>query len=168
MCGSWRPFQLHVIDKTYQEALLLRKSFGLSSLRCLSKQFEVWVPPGHLLRRVVQSPISLKPQYFIDDGSTGALMFYIEGPRFMACRSGCYSTKETYFRVKFFCLEFLYHSPLVVQGILVHSADVLRTSIDHKWYTLKSQYTLNIYFGDSKLTAKEKALILGSVFLLVS
>ncbi|KAL9917613.1 phospholipid scramblase 1 [Glossina fuscipes] len=146
MCGCWRPFQLHVIDKTYQEALLLRKSFALSSLCCLSKQFEVWVPPGHLLGRVVQSPISLKPRYFIEDGSTGALMFYIEGPRFMACRSGCYSTKETYFRV--------------------HSGDVLRASIDHKWSTLKSQYTLNIYFSDSKLTAKEKALILGSAFLL--
>uniref|UniRef100_A0A1B0FIP1 Phospholipid scramblase n=1 Tax=Glossina morsitans morsitans TaxID=37546 RepID=A0A1B0FIP1_GLOMM len=71
MCGSWCPFQLHVIDKTYQEALLLRKSFALSSLCCLSKQLEVWVPPGHLLGRVVQSPISLKPQYFIEDGSTG-------------------------------------------------------------------------------------------------
>uniref|UniRef100_A0A1A9V049 Phospholipid scramblase n=1 Tax=Glossina austeni TaxID=7395 RepID=A0A1A9V049_GLOAU len=93
MCGSWCPFQLHVIDKTYQEALLLRKSFALSSLCCLSKQLEVWVPPGHLLGRVVQSPISLKPQYFIEDGSTGI---------------------------------------------------------------------------DSKLTAKEKALILGSAFLLVS
>jgi len=43
----------------------------------------------------------------------------------------------------------------------------MRASIDHKWLTSKSQYTTNIYFSDVKLTAKERALILGSAFLLV-
>uniref|UniRef100_A0A1A9W6Y7 Phospholipid scramblase n=1 Tax=Glossina brevipalpis TaxID=37001 RepID=A0A1A9W6Y7_9MUSC len=147
MCGSWRPVQFHVIDKTYQEALLLRKPFALSSLCCLSQKLEVWVPPGHLLGRIVQSPISLTPQYFIEDGTTGMLMFCIEGPRFIRCQSSYCSSKEIYFKV--------------------HSGDVLRASIDRKWCTLKLQYTLNIYFSDSQLTAKEKALILGSAFLMV-
>lgn len=44
----------------------------------------------------------------------------------------------------------------------------MRASIDHKWMTSKSQYTTNVYFSDTKLTAKERALILGSAFLLVS
>lgn len=50
----------------------------------------------------------------------------------------------------------------------IHSGGDLRASIDHKWLASKSQYTTNIYFSDVKLTAKERALILGAAFLLVS
>ncbi|XP_054090656.1 phospholipid scramblase 2 isoform X1 [Zeugodacus cucurbitae] len=143
--GSARPFQMHLLDKTHQEAMLLRKQFALGAMCCHPKNLEVWIPPGNLLGRIVNSPTFLRPEYFIQDGVTGEPIFCIEGPE----KSGfcCFCLpKESFFKI--------------------HSGGDLRASIDHKWVAGKSQYTTNIYFSDTKLTAKERALILGAAFLM--
>ncbi|XP_017464476.1 PREDICTED: phospholipid scramblase 2 isoform X1 [Rhagoletis zephyria] len=143
--GAARPFQMHLLDKTHQEAMLFRKQFALGSLCCHPKNLEVWIPPGNLLGRIVHSPTVLKPVYYIQDGVTGEPIFCIEGPENSGFCCFCLP-KESFFRI--------------------HSGGDLRASIDHKWVANKSQYTTNIYFSDAKLLAKERALILGAAFLL--
>lgn len=145
--GSSRPFQMHLIDKTHQEALLFHRKLSLGFMCCQPKSLEVWVPPGNVLGRIVQSPTILAPEFFIEDGVTGNPIFCIEGPKNTGVCCFCLP-KETYFKI--------------------HSGGELRASIDRKWMSGKSQYTTNIYFSDSKLTSKDRALILGSAFLLVS
>ncbi|SPP73976.1 phospholipid scramblase 3 [Drosophila guanche] len=143
--GAGRPFQMHLLDKTHQEALVFRKKFALGSMCCQAKSLEIWIPPGNVLGRVVQSPTFMQPEFFIEDGNTGQPVFCVEGPANSGFCCFCLP-KECYFKV--------------------HSGGNLRASIDHKWMASKSQYTTNIYYSDAKLTAKERALILGSAFLL--
>lgn len=143
--GASRPFQMHLLDKTHQEALVFRKKLALGAICCQPKNLEIWIPPGNVLGRVVQSPTFTQPEFYIEDGMTNQPVFCVEGPP----NSGfcCYCMpRECYFKI--------------------HSGGDLRASIDHKWLASKSQYTTNIYFSDVKLTAKERALILGSAFLL--
>ncbi|XP_067633918.1 phospholipid scramblase 1 isoform X2 [Eurosta solidaginis] len=143
--GSSRPFQMHLLDRTHQEAMVFRKRFALGSYCCQPNNIEVWIPPGNLLGRVLQSPSLMTPEYFIEDGSSGEPIFCIRGPD----KSGfcCFCLpKEAFFRID--------------------SGGDLRASIDHKWLASKSQYTTNIYFSDAKLSAKERALILGAAFLI--
>ncbi|XP_075169378.1 phospholipid scramblase 3 [Haematobia irritans] len=143
--GSARPFQMHLIDKTYQEALLFQKKLALGFMCCQPKSLEVWIPPGNILGRIVQSPTLLVPEFYIEDGATGNPIFCVEGPKNAGFCCFCLP-KETYFKI--------------------HSGGELRASIDRKWMSGKGQYTTNIYFSDSKLTGKERALILGAAFLL--
>ncbi|KRF78479.1 phospholipid scramblase 3 isoform X5 [Drosophila virilis] len=143
--GAARPFQMHLLDKTHQEALVFRKKLAVGAICCQPKNLEIWIPPGNVLGRVVQSPTFTQPEFYIEDGNTHQPVFCVEGP----ANSGfcCYCLpKECYFKI--------------------HSGGDLRASIDHKWLASKSQYTTNIYFSDARLTAKERALILGSAFLL--
>eukprot|EP00099_Drosophila_melanogaster_P019357 NP_610640.2 uncharacterized protein Dmel_CG9084, isoform B [Drosophila melanogaster] len=143
--GAGRPFQMHLLDKTHQEALVFRKKLAMGSMCCQAKSLEIWIPPGNLLGKVVQSPTFMQPEFFIEDESTGQLTFCVEGP--VGLGFCCFSLpKDCYFKI--------------------HSGGNMRASIDHKWLASKSQYTTNIYFSDAKLTAKERALILGSAFLL--
>ncbi|EDX06567.1 phospholipid scramblase 1 [Drosophila simulans] len=143
--GADRPFQMHLLDKTHQEALVFRKKLALGSLCCQAKSLEIWIPPGNLLGKVVQSPTFMQPEFFIEDESTRQLVFCVEGPVGSGLCCFCLP-KDCYFKI--------------------HSGGNMRASIDHKWMASKSQYTTNIYFTDAKLTAKERALILGSAFLL--
>ncbi|XP_037945352.1 phospholipid scramblase 2 [Teleopsis dalmanni] len=143
--GSARAFQMHLLDRTHQEAMVLRKKFALGSMCCRPKNLEVWIPPGNLLGKIVQSPTILAPTFFIEDGETGNPIFCLEGPDNSGFCCFCLP-KETFFKV--------------------HSGGDLRASIDHKWLAHKSQFTTNIYFSDPKLTAKERALIIGAAFLL--
>ncbi|KRF97591.1 uncharacterized protein Dwil_GK20657, isoform B [Drosophila willistoni] len=143
--GAGRPFQMHLLDKTHQEALVFRKKLALGSLCCRPKNLEIWIPPGNVLGRVVQSPTFMKPVFYIEDGNTNDPVFCVEGPSNSGFCCFCLP-KESFFRI--------------------HSGGDMRASIDHKWVNSKSQYTTNIYFKDSKLTAKERALILGAAFLL--
>ncbi|EDW47344.1 phospholipid scramblase 1 isoform X2 [Drosophila sechellia] len=143
--GAGRPFQMHLLDKTHQEALVFRKKLALGSLCCQAKSLEIWIPPGNLLGKVVQSPTFMQPEFFIEDESTRQLVFCVEGPVGSGLCCFCLP-KDCYFKI--------------------HSGGNMRASIDHKWMASKSQYTTNIYFTDAKLTAKERALILGSAFLL--
>ncbi|XP_037822374.1 phospholipid scramblase 3 [Lucilia sericata] len=143
--GSARPFQMHVIDKTYQEAMVFHKKLSLGFMCCQPKSLEVWIPPGNILGRIVQSPTITVPEFYIEDGATNSPIFCIEGPSNSGFCCFCVP-KETYFKI--------------------HSGGDLRASIDRKWLAGKSQYTTNIYYSDSKLNAKERALILGAAFLL--
>uniref|UniRef100_A0A034V927 Phospholipid scramblase n=2 Tax=Bactrocera TaxID=47832 RepID=A0A034V927_BACDO len=143
--GAARPFQMHLLDKTHQEALLFRKQFALGAMCCHPKNLEVWTPPGNLMGRVVHSPTFLRPEYFIQDGVTGEPIFCIEGPENSGFCCFCLP-KESFFKI--------------------HSGGDLRASIDHKWVAGKSQYTTNIYYSDTKLSAKDRALILGAAFLM--
>ncbi|KAH8237187.1 hypothetical protein KR038_006212 [Drosophila bunnanda] len=145
--GAGRPFQMHLLDKTHQEALVFRKKLALGSLCCQPKSLEIWIPPGNVLGRVVQSPTFTQPEFFIEDGNTGQPVFCVEGPANSGFCCFCLP-RESYFKI--------------------NSGGNMRASIDHKWVASKSQYTTNIYFSDAKLTSKERALILGSAFLLVS
>ncbi|KAH8348051.1 hypothetical protein KR084_003453, partial [Drosophila pseudotakahashii] len=145
--GAGRPFQMHLLDKTHQEALVFRKKLALGSLCCQPKSLEIWIPPGNVLGRVVQSPTFMQPEFFIEDESSGQPIFCVEGPANSGFCCFCLP-RECYFKI--------------------HSGGNMRASIDHKWLASKSQYTTNIYFSDPKLTAKERALILGSAFLLVN
>ncbi|KAL7736902.1 hypothetical protein ACLKA6_008780 [Drosophila palustris] len=143
--SSENRYVMHLLDKTHQEALVFRKKLALGAICCQPKNLEIWIPPGNVLGRVVQSPTFTQPEFYIEDGMTNQPVFCVEGPQ----NSGfcCYCLpKECYFKI--------------------HSGGDLRASIDHKWLASKSQYTTNIYFSDVKLTARERALILGSAFLL--
>ncbi|XP_005177059.1 phospholipid scramblase 3 [Musca domestica] len=143
--GSARPFHMHLIDKTHQEALLFQRKLALGFMCCQPKSLEVWIPPGNILGRIVQSPTILAPEFYIEDGVTGNPIFCVEGPKNTGFCCFCLP-KETYFKI--------------------HSGGELRASIDRKWMNGKSQYTTNIYFSDAKLTSKDRALILGAAFLL--
>ncbi|KAH8371874.1 hypothetical protein KR093_009208, partial [Drosophila rubida] len=145
--GAGRPFQMHLLDKTHQEALVFRKKLAMGAFCCQPKNLEIWIPPGNVLGRVVQSPTFTQPEFYIEDGMTNQPVFCIEGPPNSGFCCFCLP-KESFFKI--------------------HSGGELRASIDHKWLASKSQYTTNIYFSDVKLTSKERALILGSAFLLVS
>ncbi|ALC42265.1 CG9084 [Drosophila busckii] len=143
--GAARPFQMHLLDKTHQEALVFRKKLALGAMCCAPKTLEIWIPPGNVLGRVVQSPTFTQPVFFIEDGNTGQPTFCVEGPKNSGFCCFC-PPKECYFKI--------------------HSGGDLRASLDHKWLASKSQYTTNIYFSDISLTAKDRALILGAAFLL--
>lgn len=165
--GAARPFQMHLLDKTHQEALVFRKKLALGVLCCQPKSLEIWIPPGNVLGRVVQSPTFTQPEFFIEDGNTNQPVFCVEGPSNAGFCCFCLP-KECYFKVRrrddnLYIVWYILPFPLQI-----HSGGDLRASIDHKWLASKSQYTTNIYFSDVKLTAKERALILGSAFLLVS
>lgn len=97
--GSSRPFQMHLIDKTHQEALLLHKKLALGFMCCQPKCLEIWVPPGNLLGRVVQAPTIMVPEFYIEDGATGNPIFCLEGPTNSGFCCFCLP-KETYFRVR--------------------------------------------------------------------
>lgn len=165
--GAGRPFQMHLLDKTHQEALVFRKKLAMGSMCCQAKSLEIWIPPGNLLGKVVQSPTFMQPEFFIEDESTGQLTFCVEGP--VGLGFCCFSLpKDCYFKVgSSFNFRNRIFNYSVFVPLQIHSGGNMRASIDHKWLASKSQYTTNIYFSDAKLTAKERALILGSAFLLV-
>lgn len=50
-CGAGRPFAMHLLDKTNQEALVIRRNmgFGLMCCICVPQNVEVWLPPGDLV-----------------------------------------------------------------------------------------------------------------------
>lgn len=96
--GAARPFQMHLLDKTHQEALVFRKKLAMGVLCCQPKTLEIWIPPGNVLGRVVQSPTFTQPEFFIEDGNTNQPVFCVEGPRNTGFCCFCLP-KECYFKV---------------------------------------------------------------------
>lgn len=49
--GAARPFNMHLLDKTNQEALVIRRNMacGLMCCTCVPQNVEVWLPPGDLI-----------------------------------------------------------------------------------------------------------------------
>lgn len=49
--GASRAFRMHLLDKTNQEALVIRRNmgFGLLCCTCVPQNVEIWLPPGDLI-----------------------------------------------------------------------------------------------------------------------
>lgn len=142
--GSNRPFQMHLLDKTHQEALSLRRELALGFLCCQPKNLEVWAPPGDLLGRIVQIPSVLAPEFVIENEFHDHL-YRIEGQSNAGFCCFC-PPKETYFKI--------------------YTGNDMRASIHRKWSQRSSQYTTNIYYSDPTMDVKSKALCLGAAFLM--
>ncbi|XP_055919340.1 phospholipid scramblase 1 [Eupeodes corollae] len=142
--GSNRPFQMHILDKTHQEALSLHRELALGMLCCQPKNLEVWAPPGDLLGRIVQIPSVLVPEFVIENEFHDHL-YRIEGQNNAGFCCFC-PPKETYFKI--------------------YNGNDMSASIHRKWSQRSSQYTTNIYYSDPSMDIKSKALCLGAAFLM--
>lgn len=141
--GSNRPFQMHLLDKTHQEALTFRRKLALGFLCCRPRNLEVWAPPGDLLGRIVQIPSVWAPEFVIENEFHDHL-YRIEGQSNAGFCCFC-PPKETYFKI--------------------YTGDDMRASIHRKWSQRSSQYTTNIYYSDPNMDVKSKALCLGAAVL---
>lgn len=49
--GAGRPFRMHLLDKTNQEVLVIKRNmgFGLMCCSCVPQNVEIWLPPGDLI-----------------------------------------------------------------------------------------------------------------------
>lgn len=49
--GAARPFRMHILDKTNQEAVVINRKMGLGLLCCtfVPQSVEIWLPPGNLI-----------------------------------------------------------------------------------------------------------------------
>lgn len=110
--GASRPFQMHLIDKTYQEAMVFHKKLSLGFMCCQPKSLEIWIPPGNILGRVVESPGITAPQFFIEDGANNSPIFCIDGPSNSGICCFCLP-KETYFKVRFLLSDLRYEIFLI-------------------------------------------------------
>lgn len=142
--GSNRPFQLHLLDKTHQEALTFRRKLALGHICFHPKNLEVWAPPGDLLGRIVQIPSLWAPEFVIENEYHDHL-YRIEGQNNAGFCCFC-PPKETYFKI--------------------YTGNEMRASIHRKWSQRNSQYTTNIYYSDPNMDVKSKALCLGAAFLM--
>lgn len=141
--GSARPFTMHLLDRTHQEALTLHRRVSCKFLCCTCQpQFiEVWVPPGDLIG-IVRERFSLINEFIVED-SNREILFRIVGENSFSC---CFPA-ETHFRV------------------LSGDALTQKGNISRIWNTDISTYSLNIYFVNSELDVKNKALLLAAGFL---
>lgn len=95
--GSSRPFQMHLLDRTHQEALVLRKKFAMGLMCCQPRYLEVWVPPGDLLGRIVETFSVLSSEFTIQNANR-EIIYEVEGPNTI----GCCMPKEAFFKVSKF------------------------------------------------------------------
>ncbi|CAO1336105.1 unnamed protein product [Diamesa serratosioi] len=143
--GSSRSFMMHLSDRQHQESLTLRRVFGLRCF-CLPirrQKLEVWMPPGILLG-IVKEKFSLLTREFVIENEQGQVLVRMSIP----FRSSLCMPHESHFRVM---------SPDLTQQL---------ATITRLWNTDLSAYTINIYFADSSMDVKIKALYLGLGFLL--
>ena len=119
--------------------------FGLFCCMCKNQIIEAWAPPGDLLG-CIQQHYTLTKREFKLIGPDQNILYRIVVP---FGQSIC-MPKEAHFKVL--------------------SADYLtqKGSITRIWNTDISCYTINIYFIDRELNARNKALFLGAAFMLVS
>lgn len=136
---------MHLIDKTHQEALSLRRKLSFGLLCCQPQSIEVWAPPGDLLGRIKETFSLFNAEFVIED-SHGNIIYQIEGPPKLLCFCG---VEELHLKV-------LSSDFLSQQG-----------SITRIWNTDISAFTQNVYFADSNLDVKMKALFLGAAVLMV-
>ena len=143
--GAGRPFGMHLLDKTHQEALTLIRKMpcGLFCLPFVGERLEIWAPPGDFLGCIKEIFSVLSTEFVVENGNQDKL-FRISGPALNFC-----TPKELHFKV-------LSYDSLTQKG-----------SITRKWNTDISTYTMNIYYSDPNMDPKVKALFIGSAFLLV-
>lgn len=79
--------------------MVFHRKLSLGFMCCQPKSLEVWIPPGNILGRIVQSPTITVPEFYIEDGATNQPIFCIEGPSNSGFCCFCLP-KETYFKVR--------------------------------------------------------------------
>lgn len=141
--GSSRPFTMHLLDRTYQEALTLHRRISCSvfCFSCQPQFIEVWVPPGDLIG-LVRERFSITNEFIVEN-SDREILYRIVGENQFSC---CYPA-ETHFR------------------ILSGDALTQKGNISRTWNSDISTYTINIYFVNSEMDVKQKALLLAAGFL---
>lgn len=144
--GSNRPFKMHILDRGYQEAFVLKRPLALGFLCMQPRYLEVWAPPGELLGTIVKTPSFFTPEFNVI-GPNGELVYRVEGPETFF-GSLCCKPLETYFRI-------------------FSSGDkILKGTITRKWSTRSSQYIMNIYFHNPEMGVNFKALFIAAGMLL--
>jgi len=145
--GSKRPFQMHLLDPTHQEALTFQRRCSMGFVRCQKRYLEVWTPPGDLLGVVVEETTILSNVFTVKNES-GHTAYRIKGVPTNSIGCCCFIPTEGHFDIYGFDSETIYGS------------------ITRKWQSDISQFTLNIYFTDINMSVKSKALLLGAGFML--
>ncbi|XP_037051013.1 phospholipid scramblase 2 isoform X2 [Bradysia coprophila] len=143
--GALRPFSMHLIDKTHQEALSFRRKLAFGLLCCQPQSIEIWAPPGDLLGRVKETFSLFNAEFVIED-SHGNIIYQIEGPPKLLC----------------FCQVQELHLKVLSPDFVSQQGSITRI-----WNTDISSFTQNVYFADMNLDVKFKALFLGAAVLMV-
>lgn len=155
---------MHLIDKTHQEALSFRRKLAFGLILCQPRSIEgcysqnrnennflikyslsVWAPPGDLLGRVKETFSLFNAEFIIED-SYGNIIYQIEGPPKFMC----------------FCRAEELHLKVLSPDYVSQQGSITRI-----WNTDISAFTQNVYFAETNLDVKLKALFLGAAFLMV-
>lgn len=105
----------------------------------------VWAPPGDLLGRVKETFSLFNAEFVIED-SHGNIIYQIEGPPKLMC----------------FCRLHELHLKVLSPDYVSQQGSITRI-----WNTDISAYTQNVYFAETNLDVKLKALFLGAAVLMV-
>lgn len=125
---------------------MFKRPLALGFLCMQPKLLEVWAPPGELLGTIVKTPSFFTPEFNVI-GPNGELLYYVQGQEtFLGCL--CFKPLESYFK------------------IFSIGEKNLEGTITRIWNTRSMQYTMNIYFHDSEMSVKLKALFIGAGMLL--
>lgn len=145
--GSSRQFDMHLLDKTHQESLLLERRHECSFVCCCCRSEHMFIilPPGDVIG-FIEEEFSLFSTELILRNSSAEALYRITIPK----HHKFYMPKEHTFQVM--------------------SGDGLtqKGSISRKWNTDTNLYTTNVYFTDPDLNVRLKSLYVGAAFLLVS
>lgn len=146
--GSSRAFSMRLYDQTQQEALQLKRRLACGSMSfcCYLQRMEVWVPPGELVGQIIQE-FNFGGSKFGIYNRHMQLVYRIEGPNALPCMS---YAKDAHFRI--------YSSDGATQ----------LGNINYQWDQMQAAYYLSLQFPAQIGDTRQKALLLGATFLLVS
>lgn len=144
--GSSRQFDMHLLDKTHQESLLLERRHECSFVCCCCRSEHMFIilPPGDVIG-FIEEEFSLFSTELILRNSAAEALYRITIPK----NYKFYMPKEHTFRV-------MSGDGLTQKGTIVR-----------KWNTDTNLYTTNVYFTDPDLNVRLKSLYIGAAFLLV-
>lgn len=149
VCGSKRPFDMKIIDRSGMEVIHLYRPLGCGSccFPCCLQSIEIHSPPGNIVGRVEQEWTCIIPQFKIKDAA-GNVVLRIKGP---CCTMSCCGTD----------VEF---------QVLSADGTVEVGRISKKWSGLvREMYTDADNFGirfPADLDIKMKAVLLGACILI--
>lgn len=144
MYGAARPFNLHVLDRTHQEALIFQKRRTMNSFLCCcqAQKLEVWAPSDEYLGRVIEKSSFIDNELVIQNAND-EIILKVDGPQSFSC---CFPKEATF-------------------NIVTPSTLAQKGRITRLWCRESSLYSTKIYFPD--IDVKTKALYIGAGFLLV-
>lgn len=145
--GSSRPFDMHLLDKTHQESLILERRHECSFVCCCCRSEHMFIiqPPGDVIG-FIEEEFSVFSTELSLRNSAGEALYRISVPK----HHKFYMPKEHSFRV------------MDGEGL------TQKGSIVRKWNSDTNLYTTNVYFTDPDLNVRLKSLYVGAAFLLVS